>query len=96
MDWEFNLIRLPVAMMIRNSRDEVFLACDVSPPKIGLDESFQNLNELKPDIFSISYNPGRSVSVNSVVAASWVQAKTGISAMFTVGTRDMNLSLIHI
>ena len=90
MDWEFNLIRLPVAMMIRNSRDETFFACDVSPPKIGLDESFQNLNELKPDIFSISYNPGRSVSVNSVVAASWVQAKTGISAMFTVGTRDMN------
>ena len=55
MDWEFNLIRLPVAMMIRNSRDEAFLACDVSPPKIGLDESFKNLNELKTDIFSISY-----------------------------------------
>ena len=82
--------RPSLARLIKDSRGKTFFACDVSPPKSGTDEFVRNLCELKPDIFSVSYNPGRSTTVNSIVAANWVQTQTGIDAMFTIGTRDMN------
>ena len=82
--------RPSLTRLIKDSWGRTFFACDVSPPKLGMDESLRSLCELKPDIFSVSYNPGRSTTVNSVVAANWVQIQTEIDAMFTIGTRDMN------
>ena len=74
----------------KESGKKPFFVCDVSPPRLGMSDSISGLLELDPDMFSVSYNPGRSTIMNSVIAATWLQTQTGIETMFTLATRDMN------
>ncbi len=80
---------LSITELIRSSSQTVYVL-DVSPPRSGNDLLFQELLDLTPDVFSVAYNPGLSVRVNSVMLASWLQNSTGIPTSFFLATRDMN------
>ena len=76
----------------RRAQDEraVLFMCDFSPPmgsSLGLFESSRCLDV---DFVSVSYNPGKSVRVNSVLSAYWIKEKIGLDVIFTIATRDMN------
>ena len=64
--------------------------CDVSPPRGADPGLLEPLRGLDADFLSMAYNPGRSVRVNSVSAAHWLQRETGAEVAFTIATRDMN------
>lgn len=64
--------------------------CDFSPPRGSETGLLEPARSLDVDWISIAYNPGRSVRVNSVLAAQWIKANTGRDVVFTLATRDMN------
>lgn len=64
--------------------------CDFSPPRGGDPALLEDARGLNADFISVAYNPGRSVRVNSALAAHWVKANTGRDTLFTIATRDMN------
>ena len=80
---------LSITELIRSSSQTVYVL-DVSPPRSGNDSITSRVLDLTPDVFSVAYNPGLSVRVNSVMLASWVQNSTGIPTSFFLATRDMN------
>jgi 5,10-methylenetetrahydrofolate reductase len=67
----------------------VFL-CDFSPPRgpdvAGLDPARQ----LDADFICIAYSPGKSVRVDSMAAAVYLQRFLGKRAIFNLSPRDMN------
>lgn len=70
--------------------DAVLFACDFSPPRGDDPELLAPARDLTADFISVAYNPGRSVRVNSVLAAHWIQQNTGRDVLFTLSTRDVN------
>jgi len=68
----------------------VLFVCDVSPPRGTEPHLLEPVRSLNADFFSVAYNPGRSVRVNSTLAALWLQQNTGIETIFNLATRDMN------
>jgi len=76
--------------ILNQGSNQPFIVCDFSPPRGPVyDDAFDPI-DLTPDAFSVAYSPGRSVRVNPVVTAHWLQVKTQIPAIFTLATRDMN------
>lgn len=67
-----------------------FVVCDISPPRAGNVEFLEDLTSLKPDMFSVAYNPGKGVSANSAFVAAWMEMNTLIPTLFMLATRDMN------
>ncbi len=45
---------------------------------------------LGADFISVGYNPGRFVTVNSVLAAAWIKSRYAKDVLVTLATRDMN------
>ena len=76
--------------LVRNSSSELKIICDFSPPRGGTSDLIADLDGLNPDVVSVAYNPGKSVRVNSVAAASWIKSNTDQDVVFTLATRDMN------
>ncbi len=64
--------------------------CDVSPPR-GIDLSaLDPLKEAPVDGLCVAYNPGKSVRLDSAVAAHALRKRTGKEVVFNLATRDMN------
>ena len=70
--------------------DSVFFACDFSPPRGADPKLLSPALSLTADFISVAYNPGRSVRINSVLAADWIQQKTRSDVIFSLSTRDIN------
>tara|TARA_B100000427_G_scaffold327480_1_gene338337 strand:- start:816 stop:1679 length:864 start_codon:yes stop_codon:yes gene_type:complete len=81
---------MPSLIELIRSENKIIYVLDVSPPRSGNGLLFQELLDLNPDVFSVAYNPGLSVRVNSAMMASWLQNSTGITTSFFLATRDMN------
>jgi homocysteine S-methyltransferase len=64
--------------------------CDFSPPRGGNSDLLSEASILTPDIFSVAYSPGKSVRVNPVMVAHWIQENCNLPSIFTLATRDMN------
>ncbi|MCI0437683.1 MAG: methylenetetrahydrofolate reductase [Chloroflexi bacterium] len=64
--------------------------CDFSPPRGADPALLEDAKHLDVDFISVAYNPGKSVRLNSAVAAHWIKANAGKDALFTLATRDMN------
>ena len=75
---------------LQKTNNDNFIVCDFSPPKSGISKSMELATLIHPDMFSVSYNPGRSVKMNPVFASFWIQDETDISSVFTLSTKDMN------
>ena len=75
---------------ISQDREAPVFICDVSPPRGSDPGLLEPLRGLDADFLSVAYNPGRSVRVNSVVAAHWLRLEMGAEVAFTIATRDMN------
>ena len=75
--------------------EKPFLVCDFSPPRGGTEDLLGNVNELTPDMFLVAYAPGKSVRVNPVFVADWIQTHTNIPSIFTISPRDMNKNAIQ-
>ena len=67
---------MPSLIELIRSENKIIYVLDVSPPRSGNDLLFQELLDLNPDVFSVAYNPGLSVRVNSAMMASWLQNST--------------------
>ena len=79
-----------VVDLLGENKNRPFIACDFSPPRgVMYDDDYDPIH-LTPDVFSVAYSPGKSVRVNPVVMAHWLQEKTKKPAIFTLATRDMN------
>ena len=67
----------------------VFL-CDFSPPRGADFTELEPARQLQADFICIAYNPGRSVRVDSLAAAAYVERSFGKRAIFNLSTRDTN------
>ncbi len=72
-----------------------FVVCDFSPPKGGAEDLLNHLTELTPDMFLVAYAPGKSVRINPIFVADWIQVQVNIPSIFTMSTRDMNKNAIQ-
>tara|TARA_Y100000590_G_scaffold140639_1_gene161412 strand:+ start:82 stop:945 length:864 start_codon:yes stop_codon:yes gene_type:complete len=72
-----------------------FVVCDFSPPKGGAEDLLSHLSELTPDMFLVAYAPGKSVRINPIFVADWIQTQVNIPSIFTMSTRDMNKNAIQ-
>ncbi len=79
-----------VTEAVRTSNGKPVIICDVSPPRGAGPGPLDNVANLDADFLSIAYNPGQSVRVNSVLAASYVLKCLQKPVVFTLATRDMN------
>ena len=50
----------------------------------------ETFTSLRPDMFSVAYNPGQSVKINPVFASFYIQNTIKIPAIFTLSTQDMS------
>ncbi len=64
--------------------------CDFSPPRGSDPALLEPAGHLNADIISVGYNPGRFVTVNSLMAAAWIRSRFSREVLVTVATRDMN------
>ena len=64
--------------------------CDFSPPRGSDPALLEPARHLSADFISVGYNPGRFVTVNSVMAATWIRSRFSKEVLVTVATRDMN------
>ena len=81
---------MKITQKLLDSPDAPVFICDVSPPRGSDPALLEPLRGLDADFLSVAYNPGRSVRVNSVAVAHWLERETGADAVFTIATRDMN------
>lgn len=81
-----------ITVIERRAQDEraVLFMCDFSPPRSSSISLFESGRCLDVDFLSVSYNPGKSVRVNSVISAYWIKENIGSDVIFTIATRDMN------
>ena len=71
------------------------IACDFSPPRSG-DQAFaQEVAALDADFICVAYSPGKSVRLDSMVAAAIIKSH-GKDAIFGLSTRDMNRLAIQM
>ncbi len=70
--------------------DAVIFVCDFSPPRGPDPELLEPARRLDADYISVAYNPGKSIRVNSALAAHWITQNTGKDVLFTLASRDMN------
>ena len=66
------------------------IICDVSPPRGSSPGPLVESASIDADFFSVAYNPGQSVRVNSAFVARYMLDCIGRPAVFTLATRDMN------
>jgi len=70
--------------------DRLTIICDFSPPR-GTDEFlFHGASALNVDFLCLAYSPGKSVRVDSAIAAHVIKERLGKDVIFTLATRDMN------
>jgi homocysteine S-methyltransferase len=67
----------------------VFL-CDYSPPKGADFATIDRVISTGCNCVLVAYSPGKSVRVDSAVAAHLIQKQSGKEVMFTLSCRDMN------
>ena len=46
-------------------------------------------------MFLVAYAPGKSVRINSIFVADWIQTQVNIPSIFTISPRDMNKNAIQ-
>ncbi len=66
------------------------IAMDCSPPRSGDPEFAERLAGIATDFVCVAYSPGRSVRMDSIVAAATVKQRAGIDVIVNISTRDMN------
>lgn len=70
--------------------DRLTIICDFSPPRGANETLLQGANSLDVDFLCLAYSPGRSVRVDSAIAAHVIKERLGRDVIFTLATRDMN------
>ena len=79
-----------VVEMDRAAGGSPLFVCDFSPPRGSDPALLEPARHLSADFISVGYNPGRFVTVNSVMAATWIRSRFSKEVLVTVATRDMN------
>jgi len=80
---------------LKKREQRPFVVCDFSPPKGGIEDLLNHLIQLTPDMFLVAYAPGKSVRINPVFVADWIQTQVNVPAIFTMSPRDMNKNAIQ-
>ena len=74
----------------QNKKNKPLIISDFSPPKTLTSGYLNDVRNLNVDFISVSYNPGRSVRIESSALAYAISQKTGQEVIFSMMTRDMN------
>lgn len=72
------------------SRDGPVIICDFSPPRGADPALLQGALSVDADFLCVAYSPGKSVRVDSVIAAYVIKEQMERDVIFTIATRDMN------
>jgi 5,10-methylenetetrahydrofolate reductase len=67
----------------------VFL-CDFSPPRGADLAELESVRQLQADFTCVAYNPGRSVRVDSLAVAAYLEHSFNKQAIFNLSPRDAN------
>lgn len=79
-----------VTDVFKAGADQVVFICDFSPPRGANLDILNQARYIDADFIDVAYNPGRSVRVNSVIAAYEIKRSTGKDVIFNLITRDTN------
>lgn len=63
---------------------------DVSPPRGPDSDLLTPITAMRPDAFVVAYAPGRAVRADPVAVATLLTQQSGIPAIPTIATRDVN------
>ena len=66
------------------------IALDFSPPRSGDPGFTSDITEVDADFICVAYSPGKSVRLDSMVAAATIKWNTRKEVIFNLSTRDMN------
>jgi 5,10-methylenetetrahydrofolate reductase len=64
--------------------------CDFSPPRGADPALLHEARAVDADFLCVAYSPGKSVRVDSAIAAHAIKQQMGKDVVFTLATRDMN------
>ncbi len=78
----------------KSSSDYLFI-CDFSPPKSPKNDALNSALNITADFISVAYNPGRSVAINSLIAAYCLKSQLGKNVLFTLAARDYNILAVQ-
>ena len=73
-----------------NGNGTPLIAFDFSPPRSGDPAFSSELADLEADFICVAYSPGKSVRLDSMVAAAMIKWHAGKDVIFNLSTRDMN------
>ena len=72
------------------SRDKPIFICDFSPPRGADPTLLHGAHSVDADFLCVAYSLGKSVRVDSVIAAYAIRRQVEKDVVFTIATRDMN------
>ena len=78
----------------KSSSDYLFI-CDFSPPKSPKNDALNSALNITADFISVAYNHGRSVAINSLIAAYCLKSQLGKNVLFTLAARDYNILAVQ-
>ena len=79
-----------VTKMRSEGRNRPVFICDFSPPRGANPSLLDGARSVDADFLCVAYSPGKSVRVDSVIAAHAIRQDVGKDVVFTIATRDMN------
>lgn len=79
-----------VTKMCSEGRNSPVFICDFSPPRGANPSLLDGARSVDADFLCVAYSPGKSVRVDSVIAAHAIKQEVGKDVVFTIATRDMN------
>ena len=79
-----------------NRGSRPLIACDFSPPRSGAPEFVRQVEALDVDFICVAYSPGKSVRLDSAVAAANIRGQAHKDVIFNLATRDMNKLAIQM
>ncbi|MFQ5933044.1 MAG: methylenetetrahydrofolate reductase [Dehalococcoidia bacterium] len=64
--------------------------CDFSPPRSSEPSRLDDAKDLDADFICVAYNPGKSIRLDSAIAAYSIKTRFGKEVVFNLACRDMN------
>lgn len=81
---------IKVTTKCQETGSKPLIICDFSPPRGADPTLLDGVRSLNTDFVSVAYSPGKSVRVDSLIAAYAIRQHGTENVIFTISTRDMN------
>ncbi len=79
-----------VTEKLAKKRSRTLIICDFSPPRGAGPSLLEDAKNLEADFICVAYNPGKSVRLDSAIAAYVIKERFQKEVVFILACRDMN------